>query len=123
MKKNLFLAAFISLLMSSCIGLHNTGLTGNSKVYETRVELNKKNFKVIARVKGESRATYVFGIGGVSKNALVEEARADMLSKADIIGGARAIINETVETKLTSYFGVVLEKKIIVSASIIEFTE
>ena len=122
MKKNL-LVACVSFLLSSCIGLHNSGLTGNSKVYETRVELNKKNFKVIGRVKGESQATYILGFGGILRNALVEEARSDMFSKADIIGGARAIINETVETKLTSYFGLVLEKKIIVSASIIEFTE
>ena len=123
MKKNLLLVVCVSFLLSSCIGLHNSGLTGNSKVYETRVELCKKNFKVIARVKGESQATYVLGIGGLSKNALVEEARSDMFSKADIIGGARAIINETVETKITTYFGVVLQRKIIVSASIIEFTE
>lgn len=123
MKKNILLLIVVSFLFSSCIGLYNTGITGNTKTYDTKVELSRNNFKVIARVKGEAQTTYVLGFGGMNRNALVEEARADMFSKADIIGGSKALINETIETKLTSYFGIYTERKVIVSASIIEFTE
>jgi len=84
--------------------------------------LSKKNFKVIGSVQGESQAMYVFGIGGLSKKAMIAEARANMLSKADIVGGSKAIINETVEVK-SSFFPIVRLFKVIVSGHIIEFTE
>ena len=45
-------------------------------------------------------------IGGLSKKAMIAEARANMLSKANIVGGSKAIINETVEIK-HSFFPIV----------------
>lgn len=88
----------------------------------TEIELSRKNFKVINSVQGEAQAMYVFGIGGLSKKALISEARADMLSKADIVGGSKAIINETVEVK-HSFLPFVRKFKVIISGHIIEFTE
>lgn len=103
-------------LFSSC-AIHS-GMTTSM----TEVELSRKNFKVISSVQGQAKAMYVFGIGGLSKKALISEARADMLSKADIIGGSKAIINETVEVK-HSFLPFVRTFKVIVSGHIIEFTE
>jgi len=122
MKKNIIILALIVLIFSGCQATHN-GFTTNSNLHTTDIVLSKKNFKVIARVKGEAKATYIFFIGGLSKNALIEEAKTDMFSKADIVGGAKAVINETVEIKNSFYFGLVMIKKVVVSANIVEFTE
>ena len=104
MRKLFLLLIGTAFLFSSC-AIHS-GLTFNTNNHETQVVLSKKNYKVVESVKGEAEAMYIFGIGGLSKNALIAEAKADMLLKADIIGGARAIINETVEIK-HSFFPVV----------------
>jgi hypothetical protein len=116
------LLAGIAIIFTSCMASHE-GMTSNANLHTTEVVLSKKNFKVIARIKGEAKATYIFGIGGFSKSALIATAKADMLAKADIVGGAKAIVNETVEVKNSFYAGVVIIKRVIVSANIVEFTE
>ena len=120
MKKLIFLLIGITFLFSSCA--YHDGLTTNSNHHTTQVLLSKKNFKVLARVDGEAQATYVFGIGGLSKKALIAEAKANMLSKANIVGGSKAIINETVEIKRSAFPFVGLVN-VTVSGHIIEFTE
>jgi hypothetical protein len=120
--KNTFLLICIAVIFSGCMATHS-GLTTNSNQHVTDVVLSKKNFKVIASVKGEAEASYFLGMGGISKNGLIQEAKTDMFSKADIIGGAKAVINETVEIKNTMYLGIITKKKVTVSANIIEFTE
>ncbi len=110
----------ITFLFSSC-AIHS-GLTTNSNVHATEIVLSKNNFKVIESVQGESQAMYVFGIGGHSRKAMIAEARANMLSKANLVGGSKAIINETVEVK-RSFFPIVRLYKVIVSGHIVEFTE
>jgi PBP1b-binding outer membrane lipoprotein LpoB len=120
MKKIFILITGITFLFSSC-AVHNP-LTTNSNNNTTEVVLSKKNFKVIESVQGEAQAMYVFGIGGLSKKAMVAEARANMLSKSNIVGGSKAIINETVEIK-HSLFPIVRLYKVTVSGHIVEFTE
>lgn len=120
MRKIIFLLVVVSIILTSC-GIHN-GLTANSNVHTTEVVLSKKNFKVIARVKGHSQATYVFGIGGLTSKALIDEARANMFSNIDLVGDSKAVINETVEVK-SSFILFVLIKNVTVSAHVIEFTE
>lgn len=89
---------------------------------QTNVVLNQKNYKVIGNVSGESKQCYVFGIGGLSKKSLRESAMSDMLQKADLKGGARAIINANVHYKYQFYllWG---KRKAIATGTIIEFTE
>ncbi|MCH2045931.1 MAG: hypothetical protein MK212_17575 [Saprospiraceae bacterium] len=120
MKRVFFLFIVLTFLLSSC-AVH-TGLTNNHNLHSTDVVLSQKNFNVIARVQGESEALYVFGIGGHNRKAMIAEARADMLSKADILGGAKAVINETVEMKRSTFLMVQI-RRVIVSAHVIEFTE
>jgi archaellum component FlaF (FlaF/FlaG flagellin family) len=120
MKKIISFLVCITLICSSC-GIYN-GLTTNTNAHTTDVILSKKNFKVIARVKGSAQETYVFGIGGLTRKALIEEARTNMFSNMDIIGSSKAIINETVEIK-SSYYFIVETQEVTVSAHIIEFTE
>lgn len=120
MRKLLLLLIWTAFLFSGC-AVHS-GLTFNTNNHVTQVVLSKNNYVVIDSVRGESEAIYVFGIGGFLKEALIAEAKADMLSKADIIGGSRAIINETVEIK-HSLFPVIRLYKVTVSGHVIEFTE
>ncbi|MGI6478147.1 MAG: DUF6567 family protein [Salinivirgaceae bacterium] len=120
MRKLLLLLIGTAFLFSGC-AVHS-GLTFNTNNHVTQVVLSKNNYVVIDSVRGESEAIYVFGIGGFLKEALIAEAKADMLSKADIIGGSRAIINETVEIK-HSLFPVIRLYKVTVSGHVIEFTE
>jgi len=120
MKKIFFILIGITFLFSSC-GIHS-GLTTNSNNHTTEVVLSKKNFKVIESVQGESEALYVFGIGGISKKAMIAEARANMFKKANIVGSSKAIINETFEIKY-SLFLLVGKYKVTVTGHIIEFTE
>jgi len=120
MKKLTILLIGTMFLFSSC-AVHD-GLTSNQNNHTTEVVLAKKNFKVTKSVQGESQAMYVLGIGGLSKKAMVAEARADMLSKANIVGSSKAIINETVEVK-HSLFPIVRLYTVTVSGHIVEFTE
>jgi len=105
----------ITLLFSGC-AFHG-GYTTN----RTEVVLSEKNFKLVNSVQGYSKATYIFGIGGLVRQAMIAEARADMLSKANLTG-AKAIVNEVVEVK-SSLFPIVRTYEVTVSAHIVEFTE
>lgn len=119
--KKLGLLLIGSIFIFSSCALHN-GLTYNTNNHTTEVVLTKKNFRIVQSVQGDSKATYVFGIGGLSKNALIAEAKTEMLLKANLIGSSKAIINETVEVK-SSFFPIFRVYKVFVSAHVIEFTE
>ncbi len=121
MKKILILLIGITFFFSSC-AIHN-GLTTNSNNHTTGVLLTKKNFKIIESVQGESEVQYILFMGGRKKKAMLAEARADMFSKADIIGGSKAIINETYELKFSTVFLIVTNYKMTVTGHIVEFTE
>lgn len=120
MKKIVFMFIGTMFLFSSC-AIHN-GLTSNANNHNTEVVLSNKNFKVTDIVKGESKAMYVFGIGGLSKKAMIAEARANMLSRANIVGSSKAIVNETVEVK-HSFFPLVRLYQVTVSGHIVEFLD
>jgi hypothetical protein len=84
--------------------------------------LAKKNFKVVDQVTGDARATYVLGIGGLSKKGLVTAAKTDMYNKVNFIGSSKAIVNETVEIK-HSFFPFFRTYRVFASGYVIEFTE
>ncbi len=113
----------ITLLLPSCFSL-NSGLTQNLNNHTTEVVLSRKNYNVIASVQGEAQTISIFGLGGgILKKGLIAEAKAKMLKNADIVGGAKAIINETVEVKRAHYFTFISTYTVIVSGHVIEFTE
>lgn len=96
-------------------------MISNCNVARTRLVLPKDNFRVMGDVAGRARATYVFGIGGLSKRAVRENAIADMYRNASLTG-AQAVNNITTTVKVRSYLFVV-EYEFIASGQIIEFTE
>lgn len=122
MKKNLFLVLVVIMFgMTSC-SLHD-GLTHNLNQNSTNVVLQDNNYTIVQKVRGESQADYFFYFGGFRKKGLIEEARADMLENANLIGSSKAVINETVETSYTTFCGIYSNVKVTVSGYVVEFKE
>ena len=98
-------------------------MTRNLNQNSTNVVLQDNNYKIVAKVGGEAQANYFLYFGGFRKKGLIEEARAEMLENANLIGSSRAVINENVETSVTSFAGIFSYVKVRVSGYVIEFTE
>ncbi len=118
--KKLTILVMIALVFTSCAS--HRGLPKNYNQNSTEVVLTKKNFKVVSLVKGEAEATYILGFGGLHKNGLIAEAKAQMVKNSGMEGSSKTIINEVVEVK-SSGFIFVNKYKVIVSAQVVEFTE
>ena len=108
------------LLMSSCA--FHSGLTNNFNNNNTTVELSKNNYRVVDYVQGDAHCTYVFGIGGLNKDALVEKAKSEMYRKANLQGKPRAVANISVDTKY-NFFPIVRRMKVTASGHVIEFEQ
>ncbi|MBQ2908021.1 MAG: hypothetical protein II981_07670 [Bacteroidales bacterium] len=122
MRKSLFLVLVVIMFgMTSC-SLHD-GLTHNLNQNSTNVVLQDNNYTIVQKVRGESQADYFFYFGGFRKKGLIEEARADMLENANLIGSSKAVINETVETSYTTFCGIYSNVKVTVSGYVVEFKE
>ena len=123
MKKLLMLFVLVATLfgVSSC-SLQDP-MTRNLNQNLTNVVLQDNNFKIVQKVRGEAQADYLFYFGGFRKKGLIEEARAEMLENANLIGSSRAVINENVEMSVTSFSGIFSYVKVTVSGYVIEFTE
>ena len=80
------------LLLASCGVTSN--LTLNANQNQTNVVLSQKNFHVVKTVEAEVSATYIFGIGGLSKKALHDNVVAE-LTKAAGLTGSQALVNVT----------------------------
>ena len=117
----LLVLVIIMFGMTSC-SLHD-GLTHNLNQNSTNVVLQDNNYTIVQKVRGESQADYFFYFGGFRKKGLIEEARADMLENANLIGSSKAVINETVETSYTTFCGIYSNVKVTVSGYVVEFKE
>lgn len=114
MKKLVKISMFaaIAIFLSSC-AMH-TGYMNNS------ASLGEGNFNYVKQsVSGSAEAMYVFSIGGLEKEALVQEAKAQML-KENPLGPNQALANVTVNWK-NSFFIVVTMSKVTVTADIVQF--
>jgi len=99
--------------MSSC-AMH-LGYTTNSAALSTN------NFAYVKRsVQGTAKAIYVFGIGGLKRQALTEEARKDMMENFPIQDN-QAFVNITVSYKYTFVLPFFMQNKCTVSASVVQF--
>lgn len=104
-----------AVLLCSCGGLTNIS-TPNS------VALNRGNFKFIKTVTAETKATYVFAIGGLSPRAT-----ADVVEKLKVVAQlqpnqALADIRIKTTTKLW-VFGIVTTRSLTATASVVEFLD
>ncbi|MDV7396293.1 DUF6567 family protein, partial [Arthrospira platensis SPKY1] len=90
-------------------------MVGSASLDSPNFEYKKKD------VTGEAVATYFLGIGGVSKQSLVFEAKQNML-RANPLLKNQALANVSVSYKWTGFLGFVfVTVKCNVSADIVEF--
>ena len=94
--------------------------TANHYGTQTNVELSHNNFKVIKQVEGFSSASYVLGIGGLSRNAARNNAINDMLKKANLRDG-QTIVNIYVKNHISTIFGLYVRISYTATGEVIEF--
>lgn len=118
MKSRVGLSMFLLLMSIISTGCsYNQGYINHS--ITTEVQLSNANYKVIGSVTGVASADYIFGIGPSEQN-LNDQARRDMLTKANLTGFSRAIVNVTTDEK-HSWYLIGRSKTVYVSGDIVEF--
>jgi hypothetical protein len=116
MKKNLLIIsiAFVTILSFSGCAIHSGFMSDSAS-------LSANNFKMIRYAEGTASTTKFFGLGGLAKNALVAEAKKDLIQNNPLKDG-QALANVTVDFK-NSYIFFVVTTKVTVTADIVEFKE
>lgn len=89
---------------------------------QTEVQLNQANFRVVGTVFGYSRQVYIFGVGGVSKKSLTQNAIMDMYENAHL-KGSQAIVNVTTAFTTSSALGIYSSQRAVSRGTIIEFLD
>ncbi|SKC46664.1 DUF6567 family protein [Ohtaekwangia koreensis] len=117
MKINQLMVVAAMVLLSSCAA-HVGTLTSN-------VSLNQANFRVVSTATGSAQTKLVLGFGGLKKEALVAEAKKDLIAKANLTP-TQVLANISVDYKTSIYPGfipAVVINKVILTADVIEFTK
>jgi hypothetical protein len=112
--KKLIILIFSVVLLSSC--------ATHSGYIASSASLSKANFSYKKQISGTSKATYVFGLGGFSKQSLIDEAKRNMLAENPLKEN-QALANVSVSWKKSSYTIFVIINKCIVTADIVEFND
>lgn len=100
MKKfNFLLLAIVAVLFTSC-ATFNPNVSGQQSSV-TKVNLSSANFRKVGFVQGSSSATYILGIGGLTKKGLVASSKAKMYENTEL-KGAQCVINEHTEWKASN---------------------
>lgn len=112
--KSIF-ALTIAIFISSCAAVHS-GYMSNSAA------LSSANFSYVKQnIKGEATATYVFGIGGLAKETLVDNAKQQMLASTPLKSN-QTLANLTVNFKSSFYLGFLYRTvRCTVTADVVEF--
>ncbi|MDY0077219.1 MAG: hypothetical protein RBR87_08070 [Bacteroidales bacterium] len=99
------------LFFSSCATHMGTGMSNAS--------LSQNNFKIVKFATGDVSTTKVFGLGGLSKTAMVAEAKQELLANHPLKDG-QALANMTVDWKTGFYFFIIVTQ-CTVTADIVQF--
>lgn len=121
MKRILFLSGLVAVLFLTSCGVHFP-LTHNLNQTVTNVDLNQKNYTVVKTVAGEAETKYILGFGGLKKRSLLELAKKEMITDAEMDGKSRALVNVTVEEYVKNYV-FVIRRKVVVSGQVVEFNK
>ena len=121
MKKLLSLSGVIILLLflNSC-GI-NYSVISNQNQNSTQVQLSNNNFKVVDKVSGSAEVEYVLIFGGLNKRQLFENAYSSMVSKANLTGGPKALVNVVTEEHIGGVPPFYYKRTITVTAHVVEF--
>lgn len=107
----------ISIFLTSCAAALSGMVTNSAALGQANFTYVKKN------IRGTAKATYILGVGGMSREALVQEAKENMLANMPLKAN-QAIANVIIDYKVSSTFvGFVLTHKCTVSADVVEFTK
>ncbi len=112
---NSFIAISIAILFSGCFALHSGYMTDSAA-------LGSANFVYVKHgIRGEAKATYVFGIGGLATQALVDEAKRNMMFFCPLKDN-QTLANITLNWKSTHWFlGIVNTTTCTITADVVEF--
>ncbi|WP_051907833.1 DUF6567 family protein [Flavimarina sp. Hel_I_48] len=109
-----FFILLISILFSSCAA----GLAGS---LNDSAALSSNNFSYVQKnLLGKAQATYVLGIGGMNREAIVNEAKQNMLENYSLKDG-QTLANTTVNFKYSNFLGLIATYKCYVTADIVQF--
>ena len=118
--KKLFLicaVAIATLTLGSCgVATHIS-----NSLTETKVVLAENKFKVVGQAYGEATATYICGIGGLSKNALKNNAINEMSKNAKLTG-SQTLVNITTNASIKMVTPLYVQITYTATANIVEFT-
>ena len=114
------LFCLVAVLFASCAGLNMTPYANDP--VETKVILSEPNYHIVKEVSGEWTATYIFGIGGLSKKALETNAVSEMYKNAGLTGNQQ-IINITTTQSVETWALVYSKVRAIAHGYVIEFEE
>ena len=103
--------AIVAMMFSSCAIHTGIGMSNAS--------LSQNNFKMVKYATGDVKTTKIFGLGGLGKQAMVAEAKQELLANYPLQDG-QALANMTVDWKTGFYFFVVVTK-CTVTADVIQF--
>ena len=121
MKKLFIICTFVAVALSftGCAGAASTIAT-NHNLTQTQVVLSDNNFKVIGQAYGEATATYICGIGGLSKKALYNNAINEMAKNANL-HGSQTLTNTTVHYSVKMITPFYVKTTCSATANIVEF--
>lgn len=121
MKKLFIICAFLAATLSftSCAGLASTSAT-NHNLTQTQVVLSDNNFKVIGQAYGEATATYICGVGGLSKKALYDNAINEMAKNANL-KGSQTLTNTTIHYSVKMITPFYVKTTCSATSNIVEF--
>ena len=123
MKKILLIGAVIASMLSfSSCGV-TSNLTSNQNQNQTSVVLSQNNYKVIGKTSAEVTGKYVLGFGNIRKKALKDNGIDEMMKKANLEGGSKAITNITVKSSVKMITPLYMEVSMTATGNIIEFTK
>ena len=113
-----FIILAISILFLASCGM-NAGHMAN--VNNTQVVLDKDNYIYVGSATGEATSIWVFGIGPLGAQALVQQAKENLVSKVNLYDGSRALVNMTVDEKVRMVTPLFITRTIYISADVVEF--
>ena len=111
-KLKLLIALVVIALFSSCSSIYSGMMSGSAV-------LSENNFKVIETATGTSTAQSIFGFSDNKKEALVAEAKQDLLRSNPLKEG-QALANVTVDFNVRTFL-IIFTQKVTVTADIVEF--
>jgi hypothetical protein len=106
-------------LLSSIVLLLLTSCAFHQGTFDSGVAITNNQFRIAGTARGSAYTFHILGIGGLSKDALVWEAKRDLYSKYPLAKGM-SLTNVSVDRKF-SFYGVAIRTEVVINADIIDF--